>query len=70
MPEAAIAVVAGANSGIGKEIARQLLAAGLTVHIGARDADRCRAAVDELGGESTTSTPSHPRKPFRRSRTR
>jgi NAD(P)-dependent dehydrogenase (short-subunit alcohol dehydrogenase family) len=52
MPEAAIAVVTGANSGIGKEIARQLLAAGLTVHIGARDADRCRAAVDELGDDA------------------
>lgn len=43
------ALVTGANSGIGKEIARQLLAAGLTVHLGARDVERGRAAADELG---------------------
>ena len=43
------AVVTGANSGIGKEVARQLLAAGFTVHVGARDAARGQAAVDELG---------------------
>jgi NAD(P)-dependent dehydrogenase (short-subunit alcohol dehydrogenase family) len=45
----AVAVVTGANSGIGKEIARGLLAAGLTVYIGARNADRGQAAVDDLG---------------------
>jgi len=45
-------VVTGANSGIGREIARQLLAAGLTVHIGARDAQRGQAAVDDLGGDA------------------
>ena len=33
-----IALVTGANKGIGKEIARQLAAAGLTVYVGARDA--------------------------------
>ncbi|WP_028935055.1 SDR family NAD(P)-dependent oxidoreductase [Pseudonocardia spinosispora] len=43
------ALVTGANSGIGKEIARQLLGAGLTVHVGARDRARGQAAVDELG---------------------
>jgi NAD(P)-dependent dehydrogenase (short-subunit alcohol dehydrogenase family) len=43
------AVVTGANSGIGKEVARQLLAAGFTVHVGARDAARGQAAADELG---------------------
>ena len=47
-----VALVTGANSGIGKEIARQLLAAGLTVHVGARDPRRGRAAVDELGGDA------------------
>jgi NAD(P)-dependent dehydrogenase (short-subunit alcohol dehydrogenase family) len=52
MPEAPTALVTGANSGIGKEIARQLLAAGLTVYVGARDADRGRAAVDDLGGDA------------------
>lgn len=43
------ALVTGGNSGIGKEIARQLLSAGLTVYVGARDAGRGQAAVDELG---------------------
>ena len=43
------ALVTGANSGIGREIARQLLALGWTVHIGARDRARGQAAVDELG---------------------
>jgi NAD(P)-dependent dehydrogenase (short-subunit alcohol dehydrogenase family) len=52
MPDQAIALITGANSGIGKEIARQLLAAGLTVYVGARDAERGRAAVDELGGDA------------------
>jgi NAD(P)-dependent dehydrogenase (short-subunit alcohol dehydrogenase family) len=45
----AVALVTGANGGIGLEISRQLLAAGLTVYVGARDVGRGRAAVDELG---------------------
>jgi len=43
------ALVTGANSGIGKEIARQLLSSGLSVYVGSRDAARGQAAVDELG---------------------
>ncbi|HET6501853.1 MAG TPA: SDR family NAD(P)-dependent oxidoreductase [Amycolatopsis sp.] len=46
------ALVTGANKGIGKEIARQLAAAGLTVYVGSRDAERGRRAVDEIGGRS------------------
>ena len=42
-------LITGANSGIGKETARQLLTAGCTVYVGARDADRGQSAVDELG---------------------
>jgi NAD(P)-dependent dehydrogenase (short-subunit alcohol dehydrogenase family) len=45
-----IALVTGANKGIGKEIARQLGHLGMTVLIGARDENRGRAAVDELAG--------------------
>jgi NAD(P)-dependent dehydrogenase (short-subunit alcohol dehydrogenase family) len=43
------ALVTGASAGIGKEIARQLAAAGLTVYVGSRDAGRGRQAVEEIG---------------------
>ena len=40
------------RQGIGKEIARQLAAAGLTVYVGSRDAGRGQRAVDEIGGNA------------------
>ena len=43
-----IALITGANKGIGKEIARQLGALGMTVLIGARDAQRGEEAAAEL----------------------
>ena len=45
-----IALVTGANGGIGKEIARQMLNSGMTVYVGSRDMQRGQAAVDKLGG--------------------
>jgi NAD(P)-dependent dehydrogenase (short-subunit alcohol dehydrogenase family) len=42
-------LITGANKGLGKETARQLIAAGHTVYVGARDTARGRAAADELG---------------------
>jgi NAD(P)-dependent dehydrogenase (short-subunit alcohol dehydrogenase family) len=52
-----IALVTGANKGIGKEIARQLGRRGLTVLVAARDEDRVRATVDELAGEGLDARP-------------
>jgi NAD(P)-dependent dehydrogenase (short-subunit alcohol dehydrogenase family) len=45
----ATALVTGANKGIGKHIAAQLAAAGITVYVGSRDAGRGRAAAAEIG---------------------
>jgi len=42
-------LITGANKGLGKETARQLIAVGHTVYIGARDEDRGRTAAEELG---------------------
>jgi NAD(P)-dependent dehydrogenase (short-subunit alcohol dehydrogenase family) len=44
------ALVTGADKGIGKQIAAQLAAAGVSVHVGSRDPERGRRAVDEIGG--------------------
>ena len=46
------ALVTGANKGIGKQIARQLADAGLTVYVGSRDAARGERAVAEIGGDA------------------
>jgi NAD(P)-dependent dehydrogenase (short-subunit alcohol dehydrogenase family) len=46
-----IALVTGANKGIGLEIARQLAETGVFVLIGARDAARGEAAVAELASQ-------------------
>ncbi len=43
-------LITGANKGLGREAARQLIAAGHVVYIGARDADRGRAAAAAVGG--------------------
>ena len=48
MADTRIALVTGANKGIGREIARQLAEAGVTVIIGARDPERGKEAATEL----------------------
>jgi NAD(P)-dependent dehydrogenase (short-subunit alcohol dehydrogenase family) len=55
MPARKIAIVTGANRGIGHEIARQLLKEDLTVVVGARDKAKCEMALETLkdaGGEA------------------
>jgi NADP-dependent 3-hydroxy acid dehydrogenase YdfG len=47
-----IALVTGANKGIGKEIARQPAGAGLTVYIGSRDATRGQRAAGQIRGDT------------------
>ena len=51
MPDRRVAVVTGANKGIGLEIARQLAREGITVCLGARDGARGPAAAEKLRAE-------------------
>ncbi|WP_189308460.1 SDR family NAD(P)-dependent oxidoreductase [Streptomyces albospinus] len=48
MTSADIALVTGANQGIGREVVRQLAAAGAVVYLGARNPERGRAVAHEL----------------------
>lgn len=50
-----IALVTGANKGIGLEIARQLAQAGVHVIMGARNSDRAKRAVGDLAEQGLTA---------------
>ncbi len=54
-----IALVTGANKGIGREIARQLAQAGVFVLIGARDPGRANAVVDEFARQGLQAAALH-----------
>ncbi|TMR90171.1 SDR family NAD(P)-dependent oxidoreductase [Nonomuraea basaltis] len=45
-------LITGANKGLGFETARRLIAAGHTVYIGSRDAERGRRAAEQLDGRA------------------
>ena len=51
MPEQRVALVSGANRGIGYEIARQLAVAGFHVLVGSRDFAAGERQADELSGD-------------------
>jgi NAD(P)-dependent dehydrogenase (short-subunit alcohol dehydrogenase family) len=57
MAEGRVAVVTGANKGIGLEIARQLARRGHTVYLGARDPSRGREAAEKLRAEGHDARP-------------
>jgi NAD(P)-dependent dehydrogenase (short-subunit alcohol dehydrogenase family) len=52
MHENKVALVTGANKGIGFAIASELAARGVTVLVGGRDAERCEAAAQRIGGNA------------------
>ncbi|HLY30446.1 MAG TPA: SDR family oxidoreductase [Ktedonobacterales bacterium] len=54
-----IALITGANKGIGFAIARQLGALGATILVGARDQARGETAVQQLRAEALDATPVH-----------
>ena len=49
MPTNRIALVTGANQGMGKQVAKELVADGLTVFVGSRDLARGEQAAAEIG---------------------
>jgi NAD(P)-dependent dehydrogenase (short-subunit alcohol dehydrogenase family) len=44
-----VALVTGANKGVGKQVARELVASGLKVYVGSRDLVRGQTAAAEIG---------------------
>src|SRR5579871_1903549 len=49
MPDKRIALVTGANQGVGLQVAKELVANGLTVLVGSRNLERGEAAAKEIG---------------------
>jgi NAD(P)-dependent dehydrogenase (short-subunit alcohol dehydrogenase family) len=53
VPTNRIALVTGANQGMGKQVAKELAADGLAVFVGSRDLARGEKAAAEIGGGAT-----------------
>jgi NAD(P)-dependent dehydrogenase (short-subunit alcohol dehydrogenase family) len=49
MPDKRIALVTGANQGVGFEVTKQLVADGLTVYLGSRNFERGEVAAKQIG---------------------
>jgi 3-oxoacyl-[acyl-carrier protein] reductase len=58
-----IVAITGATSGIGRELARQLVEAGAKVALAARRVDRLDALVEELGAQNALAVPTDVTKP-------
>jgi NAD(P)-dependent dehydrogenase (short-subunit alcohol dehydrogenase family) len=57
MTTSSVALVTGANRGLGKETARQLAERGITVLLGSRDLERGRVAAKELAATAVEVVP-------------
>jgi NAD(P)-dependent dehydrogenase (short-subunit alcohol dehydrogenase family) len=53
MQDKRIALITGANQGVGLQVAKALVAEGATVLVGSRDLERGQAAATEIGGGAT-----------------
>jgi NAD(P)-dependent dehydrogenase (short-subunit alcohol dehydrogenase family) len=49
MSETRISLVTGANQGVGFQVAKELVASGITVYVGSRNLERGEAAAAEIG---------------------
>ena len=53
MPNERIALVTGANQGVGFQVAKKLVANGVTVLVGSRDFERGQTAAEQIGAGAT-----------------
>jgi hypothetical protein len=54
--EGQVALVTGANKGLGREVVRELVRKGMIVYLGSRDIDRGKQAAEELAQEGLPVT--------------